>query len=147
MNQIAEQAEARLRSAWRVFFLIAAMKLFAIISALQLLLAAPQAGAQLPLSRQHLIIAVVVYTISLAVAVSVAFGLRAHRTWAKNLGLAYAVIQIFGLFLAIRFGPLLFLTGILGVIALITLLVASGLGAFENAETPPAPDHDVTSKS
>jgi hypothetical protein len=131
MTDAGTDAEGRLLASSRVFFLIALLKVFAVASTLQML-TSPDRSA-VPIPPLQLQLGLVAYLISLGAAVAIGIGLRRRSRLARTAGFVYGGIQLFGFVLAFRLGVLFALTGILGLIAIVTLAVASGLGAFETS--------------
>lgn len=138
----AERAAARITSATRLFYVLGLLKVFSLLNALRLL--GPGAeGRAFPTpagldARSAAMLLVVWYLAGVALCVILARGVRDRRIWARNIGLAWGVFHVAGLFFVARAGVPAIINGLLGFILTVTLLLAAALGAFDRDPRPVA---------
>jgi len=125
-----ERATNRLQSAARIFYIMAVVKVLELIAAMRPPM--PSAVAPPPGARESILtVLFVFYGIAVALCVVIGRNLEARRVWARNAALAFGALHI-GAFLLIGIiGPIAILSGVLGIIGFFSVLVASGLGAFD----------------
>ncbi len=135
----AERAAAKITTATRIFYVLALLKVFGLLTALRLF--APGAeGRAFPTPegldpRNAAILLVFWYLAGAVLCIVLARGVEARRIWARNLGLLYGGFHIAGLLFVGRAGVPAIVNGLLGVIITVTLLLAAGLGAFDRGPT------------
>jgi hypothetical protein len=130
----AERARNRLQSAARIFYIMAVVKVLELLGALRPPMS-DQGGA--PAATRDLVLTVIFVVVGISIVLCVVIGryLEARRLWARNLALAFGALHIGAFFLIGYLGPMGIISGVLGIIGFFSVLVASGLGAFEQPET------------
>lgn len=132
----AERARNRLQSAARIFYIMAVVKVLELLGSLRPPM--PSQTAPPPGSRDAILITLfVVYGLAIALCVVIGRNLEARRIWARNAALVFGGLHIGSFLLYGYIGPMAIISGVLGVIAFFSVLVASGLGAFDE----PGPQH------
>jgi hypothetical protein len=118
---IEERASKRLHSTVQLLYLLGLLKLFAAMLAPRLMAGRDPAPA------------VAWFAAGIALTLILANYLAKGRIWARNGTFAWAALHIAGIFFFLRLGVFALLEGMLGVMIGVTLLIASGLGAFDRA--------------
>ena len=135
----SERAAAHVTSASRLLYLLAILKVFGFLGAARLM-AGGAAGTGLPAGvdpRNAAMMLMLWYFAGGVLCIVLARGLTRRQIWARNIGLAYAGFHIAGLIFVMRAGVPAVINGVLGLMLLVTLLLASGLGAFEKESSEP----------
>jgi hypothetical protein len=129
-----ERARNRLQSAARIFYIMAVVKVLELMAALRPPMP-EQSGA--PGDSRHTILVglFVLYGLAVVACVQIGRGLEARRPWARGTALAFGALHIGAFFLIGFLGPMVIISGVLGIIGFFSVLVASGLGAFEQPES------------
>lgn len=129
----AERASNRLQSAARIFYIMAVVKVLELLGALRPPM--PVEGAAPAGPREAVLTAIfVLVALSIVLCVVIGRNLEARRIWARNLALAFGALHVGAFFLIGFLGPMAIISGVLGIIGFFSVLVASGLGAFEETE-------------
>jgi hypothetical protein len=127
-----ERAHNRLQSAARIFYIMAVVKVLELLGAMRPPM--PGHGEIVPGSRETVLTGLfVVIGVSIVLCIVIGRNLEAKRIWARNLALAFGGLHIGAFFLIGWLGPMAIISGVLGIIGFFSVLVASGLGAFEDA--------------
>lgn len=125
-----ERARNRLQSAARIFYIMAVVKVLELLAVVRPPLPTqtpPPAGA-----REAVLTGLFVfYALSVALCIVIGRNLEARRLWARSAAMIFGGLHIGAFFLVGFLGPIAILSGVLGVIGFFSVLVASGLGAFE----------------
>jgi hypothetical protein len=116
---IEERAAQRLRSAVQLLYLLALLKLFATLLAPRAMKGADAAPV------------IAWFGAGLIVSLLLGWALGRPRVWARNVAIAWGGFHIAGIFFVLRIGIVAILEGLLGVMIVVSLLVATGLGAFD----------------
>jgi hypothetical protein len=128
-----ERATNRLQSAARIFYIMAVVKVLELIAAMRPPM--PSEAAPPPGVRESVLTALFLfYGISVALCVVIGRNLEARRKWARTAALVFGGMHIGAFFLIGFVGPIAIISGVLGIIGFFSVLVASGLGAFDQQE-------------
>lgn len=116
---IEERAVKRLRSTVQLLYALALLKLFAVMLAPRVMAGRDPAPA------------IAWFAAGLAITITLAYFLSRGLRWARNLVFIWSGVHVAGIFFFPLLGAVAILEGMLGLMILVTLLIASGLGAFE----------------
>jgi len=126
----AERAKNRLQSAARIFYIMAVVKVLELLGALRPPM--PNQSAPAPETRDPILIGLfVAYAVAVILCIVIGKTLEARRVWARNTAMVFGALHIGAFFLIGYLGPMVIISGVLGIIAFFSVLVASGLGAFD----------------
>lgn len=135
-----ERAGNRLQSAARIFYIMAVVKVLELLGAVRPPMRVTDGGPPGDARQVFLTGLFVVYGLSVALCIVIGRNLEARRIWARNAGLLFGALHIGAFFLIGYLGPMVIISGVLGIIGFFSILVASGLGGFEKAKTNPDAD-------
>ena len=136
-------AEARLRSASRMFYLLGAAKLMLFAWALRFLFDPTLAGNR-PFSGPLAVVPVLWYGASVVLCVMIAIALGKKKIGARTVAYIYGLLQIVGIVAVVWIGAFAVISAVLGLVAVTTLHIASELGAFEESDAAQASRNQVS---
>ncbi len=125
-----ERARNRLQAASRIFYFMAVVKVLELLGAMRPPMPSQAATPAEP-REAVLTILFAFYAIMVALCILIGKNLEARKIWARNLAYAFGALHIGAFFLVGFLGPMAIISGVLGIIGFFSVLVASGLGAFE----------------
>jgi len=127
-----ERARNRLQSAARIFYIMAVVKALELLAALRPPM--PTQAGPAPEGREIVLTGLFIfYGLLIALCVVIGRNLEARRLWARTTALVFGALHIGAFFLIGLLGPIAILSGVLGIIGFFSVLVASGLGAFDES--------------
>jgi hypothetical protein len=136
------QLTGNIRLASTIFYVLSAFKLMGAFFGLRLLfmksVPPPGTGGLRDMLTEHPTLVgftlLIFYGCSFVLCILLARNIKRRRTWARNIGFAYSIFHVAGIFAVRIVGPILLLNGLLGFLALVGLYRANSSGEFELAE-------------